>query len=289
MLVASSSHLATCPDLGPECNGPTKPIPYNHHVNLFTTDIALDASYGLTPWLAIEARFAVRVVDLTPTYTERDGTPKIVPNEIHHHDVTIVGPTDPWLIARFAAATRGLVTVARFGLTLPIGHTRPDPYRLGAQGKWHEHTQLGTGTFVPIVGLGVAYTIAPIELDLSALAFFSVYENEKGFRAPSRLYPSLRATLPLLSGALRPYVAADLPCETGERWHGLPALEGGAGGRAEVLVGGGLSYRFRDPWQADLSLRARAASLTNAAAFKYPGVLQFGISTSFGGAAKPAR
>ena len=213
------------------------------------SDIALDASYGLAPWLAAEVHFAVRIVDLTPSYTEVDGRPKLVPNDPHHHNVTLAGPTDPWLLLRAASAAGKLVTSARIGLTLPIGVTEPNPYTLGALGKYHEHTQLGTGTMMPIAGIGLSLQLDPIELNLSALGLFSIYENDQGYRAPSRLLPSLRATWPLLSGTLRPYVAIDLPGSTGERWDGLPGLEGDGQGRAELLAGGGLAWRFLDPWQ----------------------------------------
>src|SRR5688572_3094903 len=141
MLFATTSHVAECPDLGPDCATPNPPVPYNHHVDLFMTDVSLDASYGLASWLAAELRLALRIVDVNPTYSELDGTPKEVPNDIHHHDETLVGPSDPWLVLRVAGATGRLVTAARLGVTLPIGRTEPDPYLLGSRGEWHEHIQ----------------------------------------------------------------------------------------------------------------------------------------------------
>lgn len=280
MLFATTSHVAECPDLGPQCASPTPPVPYNHHVDLFMSEVSLDGSYGITSWLAVEARLALRIVDVTPTYSELDGTPKLVPDDIHHHDQTLVGPSDPWLVLRVGAASGKLVTGARLGVTLPIGNTEPDPYALGARGEYHEHTQLGTGTFVPIVGAGVSYTLDPVELDLSALGFFSLYENREGFRAPSRMFLSLRATVPLLDGALRPYVALDLARQAGERWDGAPGLEGDDE-RTELLLGGGLAWTFADPWQAQIGVRGRLAKLTDAAGFDYPGILDLGLSTHF--------
>ena len=280
MLAATSRHVADCPDLGPECAGPLKPTPFNHQVDLVTSDVSLDVAYGVTEWLAFEARLALRLVDLTPTYTELDRRPKSVPDDPHHHDVTLAGPTDPWLVLRFASAFGDLRTAARVGVTLPIGGTEPNPYELGARGEYHEHTQLGTGTFVPIVGAGVSYTLDPVELDLSALGFFSLYENREGFRAPSRMFLSLRATVPLLDGALRPYVALDLARQAGERWDGAPGLEGDDE-RTELLLGGGLAWTFADPWQAQIGVRGRLAKLTDAAGFDYPGILDLGLSTHF--------
>lgn len=230
----------------------------------------------------MEARLSLRVVDTTPTYTEVDGSPKLVPDDIHHHDRTLVGPGDPWLVARFAGAAGNLTSAARIGLTLPLGLTQPDPYALGAEGKWHEHTQLGTGTVVPILGLGLSYRLDPVSLALSGLGFFSLYENGHGFRAPSRYFLSARASLPLLDGALTPYVASDISGETTEIWHGAPGAEG-VNGRVDLLVGGGLAWAPAPAWQIELSVRGRAARLTNAAAFEYPGLAQIAVSWHTGG------
>lgn len=280
MLFATTSHVAECPDLGPECRNPIPPVPYNHHVDLFMTEVGLDASYGIAPWLAAELRVALRIVDVNPTYSELDGSPKLVPNDIHHHDETLVGPSDPWLVFRIGAAKGNLVTAARLGVTVPIGRTEPDPYALGEGGQSHEHIQFGTGTFVPIVGLGFSYTLDPVQLSLSALGLFSTYENDEGFRAPSRYFGSFRVTFPLAEGAVRPYGSVDLTHETEELWQGKPGLEG-SNVRTEILVGAGLSWQFIKPWQAELGFRARVAQLTDAASFDYPGILQFGLSTSF--------
>ena len=280
MLFASTRHVAECPDLGPECNLTPPKAPYVHHVNLFVNELSLDAAYGVAPWLAVEARLGLRIVKITPVYSELDGTPKSVPNEIHHHDETLVGPTDPWLVLRAGGALGKLGTAARLGVSLPVGSTEPDPYILASEGKSHEHVQFGTGALVPIVGGGLSYSIAPVDLSLSGLAFFSLYENSKGFRAPSRWLASTRATLPLAAGAWRPYVAADLTHEGREVWHGTPGVEGTS--RTELLLGGGVSWEFAAPWRANLGLRVRTFRVSSGPSFDYPGILQLGVSAHFG-------
>jgi hypothetical protein len=281
MLVATTSHIADCPDLGPACKSSTPPVPYRHHVKLFLSETNFDASYGINTWLAIDARFGFRIVDITPRYFELDGTPKRVDDDIHHHDTTIVGLTDPWLVARLGAASGKLVTTSRLGFTLPVGRTVDDPYALGAQGLSHEHTQLGTGTFVPVIGAGVAWLDPRYELSLSALGLFSVYENSKGFRAPSRYFLSSRMTLPVLENAWRPYATVDLAHEGRERWHGVDGIESFV--RNDLLLGAGVGWRFSAPWEAQVGLRVRALSLGSGATFEYPGIVLFGLATSFGG------
>jgi hypothetical protein len=280
MLEGTASHLATCPDLGPQCRTPAPPVPYYHHVFLFTAEHALEGAYGLKPWLAVEARVPFRVVRTKPTYTSLDGQPMIVTNDTHHHDETIGGFADPWLVLRLAGARGKLTTAARIGVSLPVGKTEPNPYVLGDEGKWHEHTQFGSGTFMPIVGLGVAYDLGRVQLSGSGFGIWSSYENGHGYRAPTRAFFSVRATASFRDGALRPYVAVDLPHQSNELWSGSIGAEGPTV-RTELLVGGGLAWEFRAPWRVEIGLRGRVAHFTDAATFDYPGLLQIGLASHF--------
>lgn len=280
MLAATTSHLAECPDLGPECRSLTPPAPYNHHIDLFMSETALEASYGIAPMLAVEARLSFRVTSVTPTYSELDGTPKLVPNDIHHHDVTLAGPGDPWLSVRLGAQAGKLVTTARLGFSWPLGRTEPDPYALAAEGRWHEHMQFGTGTFMPLVGAGASYALDPVVISGSALGLFSLADNSHGYRAPSRYFFSTRGAFSLLGGDLRPSLTLGLVHETEELWQGRPGLEGTTI-RTDLLAGAGVAWRFADPWTLEIGVQARLAKLTNAASFDYPGILELSLSTHF--------
>lgn len=279
-LYGSAGHLAECPDLGPACNNLPPPVPYHHHVALWLSETTADVSYGLTESFAVEARLSLRIVDTTPTYREIDGTEKFVPNDIHHHDRTLVGPGDPWLVFRAAASVGKLMTAARFGVTFPVGRTEPDPYALAAKGKWHEHIMMGTGTFLPIVGIGLSYPAGPVELSASALGLFSVYENADGFRAPTRIFGGIRVGYPFPSVKLTPNIAVDITHESAEIWHGAYALEG-FNARTDVLVGLGATWEFAPMWKVEAGLKARVLRLTDAAAFNYPGLAQLSISHSW--------
>lgn len=281
MPAATVSHVADCPDLGPECfDGGPPPTPYNHHVELWNSEIALDASLGLASWLALEVRAALRIVDVTPTYSELDGTPKEVPDDIHHHDETLVGPSDPWIVGRVGALRSDWVTTARLGFTLPIGSTEPNPYVLGRRGESHEHIQLGTGVVMPIVGGGVAYVGGPVDGSLSYLGIYGLYENGEGFRPPSRTFLELRAALPLLERKVEPFVVLDLAHEGEELWDGRPGLES-SNIRSDILVGGGVSWTFIPDFTVDASLRGRVARLTDAAAFDQSVAIGLGLRTAF--------
>lgn len=189
-----------------------------------------------------------------------------------------MGPADPWISLRFASQYEKIVSTARFGLTLPLGSTEPNPYVLGARGERHQHIQFGTGTVMPIVSAGLSFDLNPFDLSVSALGLFNVYANDKGYRAPSRYFLGLRSTLFLFDRALRPYITIDLAHETEEIWDGAPGPEG-SNIRTDLLLGGGLGYQFYDPWYLEIGGRARAARLSGTAPFKYPGVLEFRLST----------
>jgi len=277
-----AEHLAECPDLGPECRDPVPPTPYFHRVELVASDVTLDLAYGLTTWLAAEARLTLRIVDTTPAYREQDGTPKLVPDDIHHHDRTIVGPGDPWLLARIGGSVGKLVTAARVGVSLPVGGTEPDPYALAEEGKWHEHTQLGTGTVMPIVGAGLSYDAGPVDLAASAIGFFSLYENGHGFRAPARFFGGLRVSVPLLGETLTPFATLDMAHETNEIWHGLPGLEGNTL-RTDLLVGAGLSWELVKDFRAEIVGRGRVGRFSQGVSFDSPGFVQLAVSTHVGG------
>lgn len=282
----SVSHVADCPDLGPDCfDGDHQPTPYNHHIDQLMAEMVLQASLGITPWFAVDTRWSLRIADVNPTYSELDGTPKEVPDDIHHHDETLVDVTDPWLLGRLAATQGDFIGILRAGLSFPLGRIEPDPYALGRKGQSHQHLQAGTGTFVPIVGFGVGYTLAkttptPVTIGLGGIGLFNAYENSEGFRAPIRLYASHRVAVSFMKGVLTPFFEATLAHEGEELWHGEVGLEG-SNIRSEVYLGGGIEWRFYEAWAVDLTTRARIATLTEAPSFESYGLFSIGISTTF--------
>jgi hypothetical protein len=246
---------------------------------MWMNETAFDASYGVLPWLAIEARLSLRLVDVKPSYFELDGTPKSVPNEIHHHDETLLGPGDPWLLARVGGASGKLVSTARAGVSLPLGSTVPDPYALGREGKSHEHIQFGTGTFVPIAGGALQWASRPVDFAATVLGLFSMYENDQGFRAPLRFFASVRSTLRLDDAKLFPFVAVDFAHEGRERWHGAYGIESYV--RNDVLAGAGVGWAFARDWLGEIGFRVRVLDYSNGPTLDYPGILQLSVATHF--------
>jgi hypothetical protein len=239
-------------------------------------ETALSAAYGLSRAFAVEGRFSMRVVDVTPSYSELDGTPKDVPDDIHHHRETLIGPSDPWLLV-LVGATRGkLTTSARVGATLPLGSTVPDPYERAREGKWHEHVQFGTGTVVPIVGGGLAYSFGAVDVGANALGFFGLYANGYGYRPPMRFFVAGRTTLHV-ARVWMPFVAVDFVHEGRDLWH--DQYGGEAYERDDVLAGAGVGWAFARGWVAEAGLTIRAAQFGSGASLDYPAILQVGLST----------
>ncbi len=278
MLPLSVTHIEDCPDLGPQCNGPVKPTPYYHHVDEVVTDTSLYASLALTRSFAIDTKLSVRATHVDPTYSELDGAPKLVPNDIHHHYETIGGVTDPWLIARWSAGARHFVINTRLGTSFPLGNTVPDPDILGREGKWHEHLQDGSGTFIPIVGFGMSVAFAPVTMTLDATGLFSFYANPKGYQAPTRIYATHRVAVSLFHGALTPAADITLLHEGEEYWHDQLG-DAGSNIRTELYVGGALAWQFYGPWSLEGSASVRAHSVAAAQTFKSGGIFSLAVST----------
>lgn len=284
----SVSHVEGCPDLGPECHahgGAAPPAPYWHYVDELIAETALGAKLAITSAFAVETRWAFRVVDVNPTYAELDGTPKLVPDDIHHHDETLVDVSDPWFVASFSVSSSGLSSTAKLGLSLPVGRTEEDPYALGAEGKRHQHIQGGTGTVVPIVGFDLAYTIArssvaPVTIGLDGTGLFSLYANDEGFQAPTRFDVGHRVSVSLFEGRLTPSLSLRFSRDGEEYWHGAVGGEGSME-RMELLLGGSLAWRFFDRWWISAAALGRIASLTDTPTFESAGTFTFAVGTTF--------
>jgi hypothetical protein len=272
---ARATHVEACPDIGPACASEPQPEPYWHDVSTVVSEIPLEVTYGVLPWLAAEVRLPLRIVGVWPRYSTFEGVELPLSFDEHHRRETLVGPADPWVTARIGGTAFGVVANARIGLSLPLGKTEPDPYALGRLGLPHQHIQFGSGTVMPVLGGSVQRGWSRVEVGLSAFAVFNFADNSHGYRAPSRGLVSMRVTAPFLHRKLRPFVALDFNVETTERWHGRLGDEGRTD-RADILAGGGVAWQVEPRWAVDVAFRMRLARLSEATTLDYPGFLQVG-------------
>jgi hypothetical protein len=226
-----ASHVATCPDIAPECA--TTVIPdHMHHVRLNLSHYELAASYGLRARVQLFLRVPYDVKDQRVRYSTLEGAPFTPPyGDIHHRSETLTGITDPSVGLEWSPSPHWLFGA---GTTIPAGHTVANPIVLGREGKTHEHIQFGSGTFRPLLSA----QWSPPHFSASAEAALSFYENDRGFRAPTTITwatgPSFRAGRvgidPRLTGQL----------QTIGRWNG--EVDEGTG-----FHNGGLRLQFSVP------------------------------------------
>ncbi len=174
---------------------------------------------------------------------------------LHHRNEVLVGPGDPWLVARFAVAAAGLTVSARLGTTIPLGSTVPDPFRLGDLGLPHEHTQFGTGTLEPILGLEAYRAFGGVTIDAYWLTIQSLYENGYGYKAGNRYAFGASAASALGASRWRFRAMLDRTSETAESWSGTIYTTEGNIGRVDVIAGAEASYAISDDWRAALAVK----------------------------------
>jgi hypothetical protein len=277
-------HEAGCADLADCDEVPVQPL-HNHDQRLYPLELRLIAEYGLTETFGIELQVPFRLIRTTVEYTTPDGAPYEPLDEgIHHRNETIAGPADPWLLFRVGSTAGDWWLAARPGVSIPIGKTEEDPFELGDQGLRHQHIQLGSGTFDPLLVLEASRRADAIDLDFFAQGQVSLYENEHGYRAPWRVYGG-GAVGTKLAGELRGAVGLELFHEDAERWKG-EIRQDAMLGRTELLAALRFGITLGD---TDLTLGLRAPLWRHivtgdepAGEISSPLIVNLGVSHVFG-------
>ena len=231
--------MATCPDIAPECG--SIDIPPHRHVislDLFHTDLSV--GYGLSENLLLLVRVPYDVKDQKVSYRTLEGDPYVPPyGDIHHRTENLRGIGDGEIALAFAL---GRDWTAGAGVTLPLGHTEPDPIDLGRRGLKHEHIQFGSGTFDPTFSLQWSRPFGKLRLGASADARIPLYENDHGFKPPATVRWSVGPSLPIGSTGLSAQLAGQYQAIgkwNGEQDEGTGFHNGGAFLRASFLLAPG--------------------------------------------------
>jgi hypothetical protein len=251
---------------------------YWHVLDVTLSETSVAASLGLTDRLGLELVAPFRTAT-TRVRFEDEGRRPFVPAEgdLHHRDETVAGPGDPWLMLHAARPGPAWTTAARLGVSIPLGSTVPNPFDLGRRGQVHQHIQLGTGTFDPLLGLMAGRRLGSWGLTLTGHARLALYENEHGYKAGYRYLTGAMADRPV-SCSWRASAALDLIREQPERWDGRLDEEEGNLGRTDLVLTlaalrtvsgvGGLRFALSVP----LVTHARGAQLD------YPLIVSVGLS-----------
>ncbi len=162
-----------------------------HHVEMDLTrlEFSLSRTFNDTwdavvriPWLIKDQTSQVNfIAPMTPE--EREAA--LRNSYIHHRSETCEGFGDAEVTAGWRKSGvfgEGSVLRISAGLTLPFGDTEANPWALGDEGLRHNHIQMGTGTFDPVLDF---YAGIPLSeqwaLSLYGKARLPFYENSEGY------------------------------------------------------------------------------------------------------------
>lgn len=245
-------HEAGCADPDNCDEVPVQPA-HNHDQHLYPLELRIAGEYGIDETFGVELQLPFRMLTTSVKYTTPEGEPyEPLDAGVHHRDEVVAGPADAWLLLRVGTVLDKWWLALRPGISVPLGATRQDPFQLGDRGLRHQHIQLGTGTFDPVLVLEASRSFAPLTLEAFAQGQLSLYDNAHGYRAPWRFNAGAAVGTKLiadLSGALGGEVSHD----DAERWQGAIRQDGNLG-RSELLVSAMLRQTVG---QGVLSLSAR--------------------------------
>ena len=168
---------------------------------------------------------------------------------LHHRDETLFGVGDAELSVQHFRVLGKWSFAASMGSSVPIGKIEADPYALAAESQVHQHFQLGTGVFSPIVNVNITRQFGRSGLLIRGQTRLSFYENGNGFQ-PGDIHGAtfggwhrFTQRFTLLSGATIQHDEAD-------RWFALRAPYSG-----HQNMGGHLAMMWRVAPQVELLFR----------------------------------
>lgn len=264
-------------------------IPIVHDQHLLISEARLSFDLGLTPLLSLSALLPVRMIDTSIRYLDSAGDEvELVDPGIHHRNETVSGLADPTLLLAASRARDAWRFTARAGFTVPIGRTEEDPFRLGGMGVAHQHIQMGTGTFNPVLALEVTRRWERWRVGAFALTQQAVYENDKGYQAGDRYAGGLVASR-RLGERFTVRASLETQAETAERWAGTVHTDDGNRGRFDLLAGAAASWAATDHLGLDLAVKLPLVTHAVGGQLEMPAILELGVSYSFGSASSASR
>ena len=230
--------------------------------------------------MALQASLPLRIIDTRTDFTDLDGDSISLDYEnIHHRDETIVGVGDLQLLLhagrRYGRSAVGL----RAGLSLPTGKVHEDPFRLGGEGEPHQHIQLGTGTFDPVLALDVGRPFGAWSVSAFTQIQVPLYEGGEGYRAGTRSVGGISVSRPI--GGVSARLGVTAARESAERWDGSVPVEDGNLGRTDLYVGPGVTVPFGADSTASIDVNVRAYGRATGAQLDMPVVVSLSVGRLF--------
>lgn len=257
-------------------------IPIVHDQDLAISEARASADVGITEHISASLLVPLRVVDTSIVYRDGSGMPvELVAPSIHHRNETLTGIADPLLLGAYTDRVGGIHLTGRAGLSIPLGRTEEDPFQLGDMGLQHEHIQLGTGTFNPVLALEASVGWDRWRAGAFAFTQQILYANRKGYQAGDRYAAGLflrRALGTVWSVRGGP----ELQTETAERWHGIRHTDEGNQGRIDTILSAGISWAALDKLAFDFTLKVPVYTHVIGGQLDVPAIVELGAAYAFG-------
>ena len=255
---------------------------HRHEVSLDYTRFELGLQYTATPeWdllarLPWEEKAVTSSITLVDPATAEEREAMVRNMDVHHRTATHRGLGDAMLLARRRWLREDDLLSVTFGTSLPIGKTEENPYRLGDEGREHNHIQFGSGTFDPLLEASDTRRLTPrTTAGMYAATRFPLYENAHGFRAAPDASIGVNGSF-----SVTPRVV--LRAEAGAYAQGYGEWDGERDentGLVSTSILGGASVRLgRVILGADVRVPLTARTLSEGDAFRQGPTLLFTIS-----------
>lgn len=240
-LAMQVTHPAGCADLNNCDEVPVQEL-HDHQVVLAPVELGLSGEWAFDDKWGVEASLPVRSVWASVSYQTPDGADyEPVDADVHHRDETVAGLADGRLMARYGRSLGGVWVAARLGTTVPLGATEDDPFSAGDVGKKHQHIQLGSGAFEPVMSLDATWGGISQQTTAYVTLQQPLYANDKGFEAGRRLLAGAQVGLKAAPDLLLSLLG-EVGHEGGEQWQGVVRSDGMTG-LTEVRTGAALLWR----------------------------------------------
>ncbi len=181
---------------GIDVNGDVIEVPeHNHEVELDISRVLLQFDYTFEePWgvrwrIPLERKSRVSALGgIQPGATAEEIEAMERNLQAHHATRNLTGFGDADVLLAWHGhdwGKEGATFALAAGTTVPLGRTEENPYTAGDAGEIHEHIQLGSGTYDPLVEF---FYSRPLGDDAFLNSFgkgrFPGTENDEGYRAP---------------------------------------------------------------------------------------------------------
>lgn len=255
--------------------------PDHHGLDVGLLQWDLDVQAGVHRRFAFEFMLPVRTTIIDASFF-RDGRELPGFQSIHHRDETIAGLGDVVVGGRIGVVLPEDVprwTLAlRTGLSLPTGHTEPNPFVLGANGLRHQHMFFGSGTFDPVIGFDTNVAFDRWGLVGWMVSKAPLYANQYGYRGSTVVVGGLGARSGLGLERWSFLVQPEVYFETPARWAGRHDINSG---RTSLIATAGVFVLPADGWQIHLLAKVPYHTWAQGGQLRWPFVALVGFSYTF--------